>query len=282
MSKSETIDKVYECFSRSDWPSARKLLLREIRRYPHDSWLLTRLSFVYYNEQKYEKALEMSEKAYRIDPHDPVVLWDNARALLEKDRISESVRIFKTLIRMSVRALSAKGYNRRWLLGIKNDCRFWVAVGYLRLDRLDLAAKYFRQNLANRKRGRPTECSINEARNFLRGIEKLKKKITNNELRLWISLMEVRPTRGQEVARFKGAYTNGLVMAHSAREAESRLKKRLGHMGYKVVSVEDTEEFERRCLKFEVEQYLRKLAAKAKRTRSAQFDLFCTWGAVKN
>lgn len=282
MSKSETIDKIYECFSRGDWPSARKLLLREIRRYSNNSWLLTRLSFVYYNEGKYSKALEISEKAYLIDPNDPVVLWDYARVLLEKDRIIDSIRIFKKLIRMNNKTFYTKGHNKRWSLGIKNDCLFWIAVGYLRLNRLDLAAKYFSQHIANRKRGRPTECSIKKARNFLRGIEKLKEKVNQNELRLWTSLIEVKPFRGPEVTRIKGAYTNGLVMSLSARKAESEFRKRLLEMGYKIVSIEDTEEFERRCLKVDVDQDLKRLAIKVRRTHAAQFDHFCTWGAVKN
>jgi tetratricopeptide (TPR) repeat protein len=281
-SQSEKADKIYECYCRGDWASARKLLLREIRRHPRNTWLLTRLSFVYFNEGKYTKALQMSEKAYTFDRHDPVVLWDYARALLETDRISESVRIFKTLIPMSVSTLAAKGYNRCWSRGIKNDCRFWIAVAYLRLDRLDLAAKYFRQHLANRKRGVPTECSIKEARNFLSGIEKLKEKIAKKDLRLWISLLEVKSLRGQEPARFTGAYTHGLVMAHSARQAESTLRKALARIGYEVVSVQDTEEFDRQCLKFEVEKDLRYLAAKVRRTRKTQFGAFYTWGAPKN
>lgn len=44
------------------WDKARKLLLRQIKKYQNNAYLLTHLSYVYYNERKYNKSLTMSRK----------------------------------------------------------------------------------------------------------------------------------------------------------------------------------------------------------------------------
>jgi len=270
-------DRLYEYFSKGDWNNARRLLLKQLRKYPNDSSSITRLSYIYLNEGEYSKALEMSHKAYSINPHDPVVLWDYANALFRNDRFAESIRLFKILMNMSINTLSARGYNKNWSNGIQNDCRFWIACGYMHLDKIDLAAKYFRLHLANRRRGRPTECSIREAKNFLKSIDSIREKIKNNELRLWISLIETKPINKQKERNFKGAFTHGFVMAHSVREVKNKLHKALENKGYKAIAFEDTEEFDKLCLKHEVDKDLRRIAAKAIRSRTAKFGMFYSW-----
>lgn len=56
----------------------------------------------------------------------------------------ESIRMFKSLIMMNNKILHNKSYRRLWLNGIRNDCLFGIAYGYLHLDKLSLSAKYLK------------------------------------------------------------------------------------------------------------------------------------------
>ncbi|MFQ6034955.1 MAG: tetratricopeptide repeat protein [Sedimentisphaerales bacterium] len=284
MNKRESVKNrevlLHAYFKKGEWSKAKRVLLQLLSKSPNDPWLLTRLSYTYYNEKNYSKALELSRRAYSIDSEDPVVIWDYAKALLYSDKIPEAIPMYTKLIRMDPRKLTGKGYPKRWWLGLKNDCRFWLSVCYLRNDRLSLATKYIQEHIVNRKRGTPTECSIREARILLGRLETLIKEINEHKVRLWIALLEVKADRHaqlRELTKYKGAYTNGLVMAKSARAAKQNLKEAVNNMGLRLVSIEDLEEFDRRCLKSKVEPDLKRLATKVRKTSHAQLGAFYTW-----
>ncbi len=282
MHGSETEDRISECIRKRDLRAAKRLLLGEKRRHAQDPWVLTRLSFVYYCEEEYAKAVETSKLAYSIDPTDPVVIWDYARALLEAGHRQESIRLLMRVLRKSLRGFSAKGYSKGLAAEIKSDCRLLLSTGHLRENRLHLAAKYLREHISDERARGASASKTKEVEGLLRGIEMVREAIATKRVRLWISLLEVAPIAGNDKLRFEGAFTSGLTMSSSRRRALSTFAEALNRKGLVLVAYEDLEEFDRRCLKQEVPARLRMLAAKTKKTGVPHFDSFHTWKAAKS
>jgi hypothetical protein len=93
---------------------------------------------------------------------------------------------------------------------------------------------------------------------------------------VWISLLEVQGGPGSELAG-ECAYVNSVTVAHSRVEAEEQFRVSARSLGLDVLSFEDTELFEQRCLQFEVDPEVKELAELAWKTGSTQFGTFHAW-----
>lgn len=168
-----TLSKIIsDLFDRNEWQKARRLIVRELAKDPQNHWLLTRLSTTYYEEYKYEEALDASLKAMEIKPHCPLVLWDLATTLDMISREEESIHILKKLLRRGVLKIAYDecGEGRRWSESLLNDCRFRIANSYRRLNQMELSKKFILLHLRHRKPGLPSLYSITEAKELLRSV----------------------------------------------------------------------------------------------------------------
>ncbi len=77
------------------WMKAHPLIKKELRKSPNDVWLLTQLSVVYFAKDKYEKSLEIIDKAFKLSPRDPFVMWRRAESLDFCDCTDEAVELYK-------------------------------------------------------------------------------------------------------------------------------------------------------------------------------------------
>lgn len=149
----KTTDKeIEEAVESEDWTKARQLIRRELRRDPGNHWLLTRLSTSYYEEKKYQKALEISETAVALAPTCPLVLWDYACALDMYGRTEDAVRIWKRLRRAGQRRLDRNpcSEGRAWCRSLLNDCRYRLAIAFAELGQVRAAIRYMRGYLKAR------------------------------------------------------------------------------------------------------------------------------------
>ncbi|MBC8553902.1 MAG: hypothetical protein H8D23_30190 [Candidatus Brocadiales bacterium] len=98
-----------------------------------------------------------------------------------------------------------------------------------------------------------------------------------NTSKLWISLLEVEALPENKVKDYKKAYVNGLIMAESAEEAVTLLKDSLNKMGWDLLSSEDTDEYEKRVLEYEVSPEIKEFAQIVYKTGMPQFGTFHSW-----
>ncbi len=152
-------DKLYDQFryfeAKEDLDGQKSVLKRLLNREPDHHLWLTILSSVYYELRDYKTALKYSIQALKIEPHCPLVLWDYAGALDMLGREKEAIKIWKRLLARGEEniAYGVCGEGLRWSRSLLNDCRYRIAVAYLRLGKEKLASRYFSAHLENRKRG---------------------------------------------------------------------------------------------------------------------------------
>src|SRR5881628_249560 len=88
------------------WRAARKAIRAELKHTPEHHWLLTRLGTTYYEERKYVTALRYVERALRMVPKCPLVLWDYAGSLQMLGRHREAMSVYSRLIRRGARRIA--------------------------------------------------------------------------------------------------------------------------------------------------------------------------------
>jgi len=125
--------KINRLLEQESWAAARRLIEREIAKIsPADfsrHWLLTRLSTTFYEERKYQEALNLAKQAERIAPNCPLVLWDLAGAYLMLNDNANAISIYTKLIKRGTDRIARDqcGEGRRWAGSLIADC--WYRLG---------------------------------------------------------------------------------------------------------------------------------------------------------
>ena len=114
---------------RSDWPRARSLVRAALRKEPDSHWLITRLSLTYYEEREYERSLVLLQRAYKIAPSCPLVLWDLAGTFDMLERYQEAISVYRRLLRRGVTSVAFGdcGEGIAWARGLLADCWYRLA-----------------------------------------------------------------------------------------------------------------------------------------------------------
>lgn len=141
-SLTKTINRL---FAEQRWAEARAILDKELARHPDSHWLRARLSTTFYEERKYERALEQIERAYRHAPDCPLVLWDYAGTLDAVGRTAEAIEIYGQLLGKGVHAVAYEecGEGVSWAIALLTDCWYRLGVCYEHLGNATAAAKHF-------------------------------------------------------------------------------------------------------------------------------------------
>ena len=92
------MSKIEELIDSEEWTAARREINAALKKHPDDHWLLTRLGLTYYEQHRYQKALEIEEKALKISPECPLVLWDYAGTLQMLDQHKKSIKVFQKIM----------------------------------------------------------------------------------------------------------------------------------------------------------------------------------------
>jgi tetratricopeptide (TPR) repeat protein len=161
--------QINAAFEHELWSKARRLLQHELRKAPSDHWLQTRLATTYYEQRKYEKALEASERAVELAAGCPLVRWDYACALDMLDRTDDAIKEWKHLVRIGPNALSKDpcSEGEDWAASLVNDCRYRLALAYADKHDFTRARSYLRNYLRMRRNGVASIYSEAEAKSKL-------------------------------------------------------------------------------------------------------------------
>ena len=138
-----------------DWKKARRLVRAALRRKPNDHWLLARLSLTYYEELDYRRALTIAQRAYKLAPRCPLVLWELAGTLDMLGRYRQAMVIFQRLIRRGVESIAFDdcGEGLAWARGLVADCWYRLARLHSKRSCRRYAVRCYRQHLAMRGPG---------------------------------------------------------------------------------------------------------------------------------
>lgn len=168
----ENIKEIEQLIEREDWNKARYLIQRELKKEPEDFWLLTQLSFTYYEQRQYNKAFQAIKKAVALEPDEPLVMCHYAGALQMLGRATEAIVVYKKIIGKGAHKIGSVDTKEgiRWARSLINDCRYRIGLCYKDLGDRPLAVKWLKQHLANRRPGLPSIYSLTEVRKKLKQV----------------------------------------------------------------------------------------------------------------
>jgi tetratricopeptide (TPR) repeat protein len=140
---------------RSDWSGARRLIQAQLRRSPDHHWLLARLSLTYYEQYDYRRALLISNKAFKLMPRCPLVVWDHAGALAALGYKQKAIAIYRRLVGRGARSIATGecGEGLARARGLVADSYYRLGECYAAIGRPKQAAHALKQALAMRGPG---------------------------------------------------------------------------------------------------------------------------------
>jgi tetratricopeptide (TPR) repeat protein len=146
------IEKLVE---RKSWAKARALIQEELIAAPTDHWLWMNLSLTYYEQKKYEKALQCAKLAVEFQPSCPLALWHYAGSLYMSSREDAALAIWTILLGMDLEEVAygecAEGMD--WALQLINDVHYRMGRYYQWKENPEQARVSFKKYLHNRAHG---------------------------------------------------------------------------------------------------------------------------------
>jgi tetratricopeptide (TPR) repeat protein len=172
MSASNNIEKYIR---QNEWDKAQQVILQELKKYPDNHWLLTRLSTTYYEQKQYKKALKIVESALKQAPKCPLVLWDYAGTLDMLGRQDDAIKIWNALLKLGIDKIACGecGEGLRWARSLLNDARYRIAISYWKQRKIGMAEKFMRLHVENRKPGIPSIYKLLNVRKELSRLQKI-------------------------------------------------------------------------------------------------------------
>jgi tetratricopeptide (TPR) repeat protein len=166
---SEVSDKIEALIEAEDWKGARKVIRDALREEPESHWLVSRLALTFYEEFKYEKALEYESRALELAPNCPLALWGYAGSLDMLGREREALKIYRRLVGRGAESIAygecGEGLARA--RGLVADSLYRMAGCYESLGKRRKAIGFLEEHLARRGAGCHSIYPLREVRKEL-------------------------------------------------------------------------------------------------------------------
>lgn len=159
-------NKLDSLIDKEDWTKAKKLLKKELERYPKEYFLITSLSKVYYNSKDYKNAIRLAEQAYEIEPDDVLVVYDYGCALDASKMNRKAIEKWDIILSKDIEeiAFGEFGEGMKWAKSMINDTRFRKALSLFEIKNFKEAKNLIEDHLNNRRRGIYSDFSLKEVR----------------------------------------------------------------------------------------------------------------------
>ncbi|MDB5157709.1 MAG: Tetratricopeptide repeat-containing protein [Mucilaginibacter sp.] len=168
------LDRFYVEYHNENYSDAIELLKVVQQHEKRNSfWIYSRLSSCYYELRNYDTALSYAEKAYKLMPKSPLVLWDYAGALIMLKKERKAIKLLSRLQAMDD-DLTLYGFNmpeKKWMQSLKLDSNFLIGKAYYIIREDQLAKDYFARYLAQRKKELKTIYKKKDALDYLKKME---------------------------------------------------------------------------------------------------------------
>jgi tetratricopeptide (TPR) repeat protein len=147
--------KIDKLVAGKKWTKARALILDESLGAPTDHWLWTTLGLTFYEQRRYEEALQCSRRAVGLAPDCPLVLWDYAGCLYRCGQEDSALAIWTILLGMDLEEITDGecGEGMDWALQLVNDVHYRMGRYYQWKENLERARVSFEKYLHNRAHG---------------------------------------------------------------------------------------------------------------------------------
>lgn len=165
----EMSDRIESLIEADDWKRARKVIRTALHAEPESHWLLSRLALTYYEEFKYEKALEYEMQALTLAPNCPLALWGYAGTLEMLGREREALKVYRRLVSRGADSIAygecGEGLARA--RGLVADSLYRMAGCYKSLGRPRKASELLEKHFAQRGKGCHSIYPVREVRKEL-------------------------------------------------------------------------------------------------------------------
>jgi tetratricopeptide (TPR) repeat protein len=169
--------KIDDLFERSEWDKARKLLENERAKEPDNQWVLTQLGVTFYEQQRYQEALELFLASRRIVPDCPLTLWNLAGALDALGQSAAAVPIYTWLLESKKSPEEDPCWeSREWTDLLKADCVYRLGVCFQHLGKNRKAEQCYRQYLDLLLAGVDGSYSVEDVTCKIRGLHGAKRQ----------------------------------------------------------------------------------------------------------
>jgi tetratricopeptide (TPR) repeat protein len=172
LTKKEKQQIFNELWKENKWTELREYLFKWLKEEPDDHWLLTQISDSYYLQKYFNEALEYAQKAFEVDAHCPMVIWQFAECLLRLERYEEAEPLYRNLIQRGVKRLAYGkcGEGLRSAKTLVNDSRY--ALGYILANKSEFkrAERYLKKHIANRSPNCTSRLKLREVKKDLETI----------------------------------------------------------------------------------------------------------------
>jgi tetratricopeptide (TPR) repeat protein len=179
MAENKRKGKIDDLFQRAQWEEARRILERQRVEDPHDHWVLTQLGVTFYEQRRYEEALQLFLESQQIVPDCPLTLWNLAGTLDALGNYANALRVYTWLL------LNQKSpdddpcwESKEWADALKTDCVYRVGVCFHHLGEKRKAERWYRQYLDFLSNGIEGSYSIDDVKRQMRDLHAGRKTST--------------------------------------------------------------------------------------------------------
>ena len=148
MTENRLTSKIDDLFRREKWQEARRLLERKREETPNDHWVLTQLGVTFYEQRRYEDALQLFLASRKIVRDCPLTLWNLAGTLDSLENYADAMRIYVWLyLNKTSPDADPCWESKEWADALKTDCVYRIGVCFQHLGKKREAEDCYRQYL---------------------------------------------------------------------------------------------------------------------------------------
>jgi tetratricopeptide (TPR) repeat protein len=172
MSGNKTNGKINALIQRGEWDEARRLLIREQDKDPTNHWVLTQLGVTFYEQRRYEEALELFLSSRKIVPDCPLTLWNLAGTFDALGKHAKAIRIYTSLLQSNKSPADDPCWESpEWSDALKTDCVYRLGVCFQKLGKKPKAEVCYHQFLNLLSIGIEATYSIDDVKRQMRGLQ---------------------------------------------------------------------------------------------------------------
>ncbi len=140
--------RVNDLLQNRQWDEARQVLEQEHERNPTDHWVLTQLGVTFYEQDRYEEALQVFLRSLRVLEDCPLTLWNLAGALDALGYHGGAIRVYTWLLQSNRSPKDDPCWeSKQWTDSLKADCVYRLGACFQHLGKKDQAEHCYRQYL---------------------------------------------------------------------------------------------------------------------------------------